>query len=240
MGIKAENIIKKYGHRTVVQDVTVGLEPASIVSLMGPNGAGKTTLFHIIAGLETQDAGTVFIDDIDVSGKPMFYRARCGMVYLPQESSIIRDMSVEDNLITIFQMIKTPKNEIKEGVESLLERFDLTHVRKGLGRTLSGGERRRTEIARSLITKPKYLLLDEPFAGVDPVSVEEIQTIIFELKKEGLGILITDHNARELLGISDFVYFLKSGVVSYFGNSRDVQEYSDVVDNYLGVNFNRK
>lgn len=240
MGIKAEAITKHYGDRTVVKDASVILEPASIVSLMGPNGAGKTTLFHIIAGLESQDSGSVFIDDVDVTGKPMFYRARCGMVYLPQESSIIRDMSVEDNLITIFQMIKTPKSEIKEGVEKLLERFKLTAVRKGLGRTLSGGERRRAEIARSLITNPKYLLLDEPFAGVAPVAVEEVQNIIFELKNDGMGILITDHSARELLGISDFVYFLNNGVISYFGNSRDVEEYSDVVENYLGKNFNRK
>src|SRR5210317_764458 len=208
MKLRAENIVKKYKKRTVVKGVSVEVNQGEIVGLLGPNGAGKTTSFYMIVGLISPNEGKVFLDDTEITRFAMFKRAQLGIGYLPQEVSVFRKMSVEDNIMTVLEMTKRSKEERLEKLESLLDEFGLQHVRKNLGQSLSGGEKRRTEIARALATNPKFILLDEPFAGVDPIAVEDIQQIVAKLKKKNICVLITDHNVQETLSITDRTYLL--------------------------------
>ncbi|MFY7944534.1 MAG: LPS export ABC transporter ATP-binding protein, partial [Crocinitomicaceae bacterium] len=208
MKLYTENIRKTYRGRAVVNGVSVEVNQGEIVGLLGPNGAGKTTSFYMIVGLVRPDEGKVFLDDVEITKAPMYKRAQMGIGYLPQEVSVFRKLSVEDNIMAILEMTDLNKTQRQEKLERLLEEFHLTHVRKNLGNRLSGGEKRRTEIARALATDPKFVLLDEPFAGVDPIAVEDIQAIVSELKKRNIGILITDHNVQETLSITDRAYLL--------------------------------
>ncbi len=234
MKLRAEHLIKKYGKRTVVNDVSVEVEQGQIVGLLGHNGAGKTTTFYMATGLVKPDEGKIFLDDKDITALPMYKRAKLGLGYLAQEASVFRDLTVEDNIKAVLEMMDISKSEQKERTEQLLEEFSLTHVRKNYGKVLSGGERRRTEIARALAVKPKFILLDEPFAGVDPLAVEEIQHIIYKLKFKNLGILITDHNADETLSITDHVYVMSGGKVFKEGAPADVATDPEVKKHYLG------
>ena len=237
MILKTENISKSYKNRAVVKGVTIEVNKGEIVGLLGPNGAGKTTSFYMIVGLVSPDNGLVYLDDQDITKVPMYKRSKMGIGYLPQEVSIFRKLSVEDNIMAILQMTKLSKKEQKNRLEELLEEFGLNHVRKNLGIKLSGGEKRRTEIARSLAINPSFILLDEPFAGVDPIAVEDIQKIVLKLKKKNIGILITDHNVQETLGIVDRAYLLFEGAILKSGSAEILAEDEQVRKVYLGQNF---
>jgi len=235
--IYTKGLIKQYGTRRVVNDVSFEVSQGEIVGLLGPNGAGKTTSFYQVVGLVKPDQGDVFLDDQNITKLPMYKRAQLGIGYLPQEASIFRKMSVEDNLSAILEMTKLTKGEQKNKLESLLEEFHLTHVRKSNGDVLSGGERRRTEIARALAVDPKFMLLDEPFAGIDPIAVEDIQTIVSRLKFKNIGILITDHNVQETLSITDRAYLLFEGKILKSGTAEELAEDEQVRRVYLGQSF---
>ena len=237
MYIQANNLVKSYKGRAVVDGVSIRVDQGSIVGLLGPNGAGKTTTFYMIVGLEKPDQGSVVIDGEDVAKLPMHVRSSYGLGYLPQEASIFRKLSVEDNLMAILEVTPLTASERKENLESLLKEFHAAHGRDGLGRGIAGGERRRVEIARALATEPKFILLDEPFAGVDPIAVADIQEIISYLKERGIGILITDHNVRETLSIVDRAYILNNGRILIDGD-RETIANSDIARKfYLGENF---
>ncbi|MGC6434174.1 MAG: LPS export ABC transporter ATP-binding protein [Crocinitomicaceae bacterium] len=232
------NAIKKtYKGRPVVKGVTVEVNQGEIVGLLGPNGAGKTTSFYMIVGLVRPDEGSVYLDGQEITKLPMFRRAQLGIGYLPQEVSVFRKLSVEDNILSILEMTDLSKSQRLERLEELLEEFSLNHVRKNLGQALSGGEKRRTEIARALATNPKFVLLDEPFAGVDPIAVEDIQSIIADLKKKNIGILITDHNVQETLSITDRAYLLFEGNILKSGTAEELASDEQVRKVYLGQKF---
>ena len=237
MILRAENIIKKYGKRTVVKGVSIDVKQGEIVGLLGPNGAGKTTSFYMIVGLVQPNSGHVFLDDKEITTAPMYKRAKMGIGYLPQEVSVFRKLSVEDNILAILEMMPLTKEEQKQRLEELLEEFSLTHVRKNLGHNLSGGEKRRTEIARALASNPSFILLDEPFAGVDPIAVEDIQSIVAKLKEKNIGILITDHNVQETLSITDRAYLLFEGDILKAGTAEELAADEQVRRVYLGQNF---
>ena len=237
MILSAKNLFKKYKARTVVNNVSVQVGQGEIVGLLGPNGAGKTTSFYMIVGLIKPNGGEIFLEDENITQLPMFKRAKLGIGYLAQEASVFRKLSVEENIMAPLEMRNIPKAERKEKVEKLLEEFSLTHVRKSLGMVLSGGERRRTEIARALAVDPKFVLLDEPFAGVDPIAVEEIQSIVSRLKKKNIGILITDHNVDETLSITDRAYLMVEGKLFKQGSAEDLANDPMVRKVYLGQNF---
>ncbi len=237
MILRAEHLVKIYKGRRVVNDISVEVKQGEIVGLLGPNGAGKTTSFYMIVGLIQPNEGKIFLEDNDITSLPMYKRAKLGIGYLAQEASVFRKLSVEENILAVLEMTKIPKKEQKEKVESLLEEFSLTHVRKNLGMVLSGGERRRTEIARALAVDPKFVLLDEPFAGVDPIAVEEIQSIVAKLKDKNIGILITDHNVNETLSITDRAYLMFEGRLLKAGSAEELAEDEQVRKVYLGSNF---
>lgn len=238
--IQTENLVKKYGNRTVVNQVSFNVKQGEIVGLLGPNGAGKTTSFYQVVGLVKPDEGSVYLNDINITKLPMYKRAQMGIGYLPQEASVFRKLSVEDNIAAVLEMTKLKKKEQKEKLETLLDEFRLRHVRKNNGDTLSGGERRRTEIARALAVDPKFVLLDEPFAGVDPIAVEDIQAIVAKLKYKNIGILITDHNVNETLSICDRAYLLIEGKIFKHGTAEQLAEDEQVRRLYLGRNFELK
>lgn len=237
MILRSENLVKKYKSRTVAKDVSVEVKQGEIVGLLGPNGAGKTTSFYMIVGMVKPNSGKVYLDEIDITNLPMYKRAQLGIGYLPQEASVFRKLSIEDNLKAVLEMTKLSKAEQEEKLESLIAEFNLGHVRKNLGDQLSGGERRRTEIARCLATNPKFILLDEPFAGVDPIAVEDIQSVVRKLKEKNIGILITDHNVHETLSITDRAYLLFTGSVIKAGTAEDLANDEQVRRVYLGQNF---
>lgn len=230
-------IKKTYKGRPVVKGVTVEVNQGEIVGLLGPNGAGKTTSFYMIVGLVQPDSGNVYLDDMDITNLPMYKRSQMGLGYLPQEVSVFRKLSVEDNIMAILEMTDLNKTERKEKLEKLIDEFSLNHVRKNLGNRLSGGEKRRTEMARALATDPKFVLLDEPFAGVDPIAVEDIQAIIADLKKRNIGVLITDHNVQETLSITDRAYLLFEGNILRSGTAEELAADEEVRKVYLGKNF---
>ena len=235
--LKTENIVKKYGSRTVVKGVSIELHQGEIVGLLGPNGAGKTTSFYMIVGLINPNSGRIILDDIDITKEPIYKRARKGIGYLAQEASVFRKLSVEDNIKSVLEMTSMSKDEQYERLETLIQEFSLQKIRKSLGIQLSGGERRRTEIARALAINPKFILLDEPFAGVDPIAVEDIQKIVAALKDRNIGILITDHNVHETLSITDRAYLLYEGDILKSGNAQELAEDELVRKVYLGENF---
>lgn len=237
MKLHTENLVKKYRSRTVVNKVSIEVEQGEIVGLLGPNGAGKTTSFYMIVGLINANEGKIYLDNKDITGLPVYKRARLGIGYLAQEASIFRKLTVEDNLKAVLEMSGFAKSEQKERLESLLNEFGLIRIRKSLGIQLSGGERRRTEIARALALKPNFILLDEPFAGVDPIAVEDIQEIVARLKNKNIGILITDHNVHETLSITDRAYLLFEGKILKSGTSEQLAEDEQVRKVYLGMNF---
>jgi lipopolysaccharide export system ATP-binding protein len=237
MKLRAENLVKKYRSRTVVKDVSLELNQGEIVGLLGPNGAGKTTTFYMIVGLIKANGGKIFLDDTDITSFPVYKRAQLGIGYLAQEASVFRQMSVEDNIRSILEMSKFSKEYQHEKLESLLDEFGLQKVRKSSGIQLSGGERRRTEIARCLAINPAFILLDEPFAGVDPIAVEDIQQIVFRLKDKNIGILITDHNVHETLSITDRSYLLYDGRFLNSGSAEELAANEEVRRLYLGQNF---
>lgn len=237
MILRSENLVKKYKSRTVANNVSVQVQQGEIVGLLGPNGAGKTTSFYMIVGMVKPNSGKIFLDNQDITEEPMYRRAQLGVGYLPQEASVFRKLSIEDNLRAVLEMTKLTKAEQAHKVESLLDEFALHHVRKNLGDQLSGGERRRTEIARALATDPKFILLDEPFAGVDPIAVEDIQSVVRKLKDKNIGILITDHNVHETLNITDRTYLLYAGEVIKSGSAEDLANDEMVRKVYLGSNF---
>lgn len=237
MILRAEHLVKKYKKRTVVNDVSVYVEQGEIVGLLGPNGAGKTTSFYMIVGLIKPNEGTIFLDEVNITSLPMYQRAKRGIGYLAQEASVFRNLTVEENILAPLEMRDMNKKDRKEKVESLLEEFSLTHVRKNLGMVLSGGERRRTEIARALAVDPNFVLLDEPFAGVDPIAVEEIQGIVSRLKKKNIGILISDHNVDETLAITDRAYLMVEGKLFKAGTAQELADDPLVRKVYLGQNF---
>ena len=235
--LAANHITKKYGKRKVVDDVSIKVSQGEIVGLLGPNGAGKTTSFYTIVGLIKPNSGSIVLDDTDITSYPMYQRAQNGIGYLAQEASVFRKLSVEDNIRCVLELTAMSKSDQQEKTESLLEEFSLTSIRKNRGDLLSGGERRRTEIARALATDPKFLLLDEPFAGVDPVAVEDIQKIVAHLKKKNIGILITDHNVQETLAITDRTYLMFEGKILKAGKPEDLANDEIVRKVYLGQNF---
>lgn len=237
MVLRTDNIVKKYRSRTVVREVSIEVNQGEIVGLLGPNGAGKTTSFYIMVGLIKPFSGHVFLDNIDITNEPMYKRAKLGIGYLAQEASVFRKLSVEDNIMAVLEFTGLPKIEQKERLESLIDEFGLGHVRKSMGITLSGGERRRTEIARALAVDPKFILLDEPFAGVDPIAVEDIQNIVSRLKMKNIGVLITDHNVHETLTITDRSYLLFEGSILKSGTSEELADDEHVRKVYLGENF---
>jgi lipopolysaccharide export system ATP-binding protein len=237
MILRAEHLVKKYKKRTVVNNVSVEVKQGEIVGLLGPNGAGKTTSFYMIVGLIKPNEGTIFLDEENITELPMYQRAKKGIGYLAQEASVFRQLTVEENILAPLEMRDIPKKDRKEKVEKLLEEFSLTHVRKNLGMVLSGGERRRTEIARALAVDPSFVLLDEPFAGVDPIAVEEIQGIVGRLKKKNIGILISDHNVDETLSITDRAYLMVEGKLFKVGTAEELANDPLVRKVYLGQNF---
>ena len=238
--IYAKDLVKKYGRRTVVNHVSFHVEQGEIVGLLGPNGAGKTTSFYQVVGLIKPDDGNVFLDEINITKLPMYRRAKMGIGYLPQEASVFRKLTVEDNISAVLEMTKLSDKEQKDKLESLLDEFRLKHVRKNNGDVLSGGERRRTEIARALAVNPRFILLDEPFAGIDPIAVEDIQSIVTRLKDKNIGILITDHNVNETLSICDRAYLLIEGQIFKHGTAEELAEDEHVRRLYLGRNFELK
>lgn len=235
--IHTKDLVKTYRNRTVVDHVSVNVNQGEIVGLLGPNGAGKTTTFYMVVGLIKPDEGEVFLNEEDITKLPMYKRAQMGIGYLPQEASIFRKLSVEDNILAVLEMTKLSKQQRKEKVEALLTEFNLHHVRKNNGDSLSGGERRRTEIARALAVDPKFILLDEPFAGVDPIAVEDIQSVVAKLKYRNIGILITDHNVNETLSICDRAYLLIEGKIFKHGTAEELAADEKVRRLYLGTNF---
>ncbi len=237
MRLHTSKLVKRYRARTVVKRVSIEVEQGEIVGLLGPNGAGKTTTFYMIVGLISPNEGKIFIDDLDITKEPVYKRARLGIGYLSQEASVFRKLSVEDNLMAVLEMSKLPRDEQKARMEELLKEFGLEKIRKSLGIQLSGGERRRTEIARALALSPMFILLDEPFAGVDPIAVEDIQRIVKSLKTKNIGILITDHNVHETLSITDRAYLLFEGNILKSGTSDELAEDEQVRRVYLGKNF---
>lgn len=238
--IHTQALVKRYGARTVVNKSTIEVKQGEIVGLLGPNGAGKTTSFYMVVGLIKPDEGQVFLNDVDITKLPMYKRAQMGIGYLPQEASVFRRLSVEDNIMAVLEMTKLTRAEQKQKLEDLLEEFRLTHVRKSNGDVLSGGERRRTEIARALAVSPKFILLDEPFAGIDPIAVEDIQGIVAKLKFKNIGILITDHNVNETLSICDRAYLMFSGNLLKSGTAEELATDEQVKKLYLGRNFELK
>lgn len=240
MQLKAKNLVKLYGKRTVVRDVSIEVNQGEIVGLLGPNGAGKTTSFYMTVGFIKPNEGNVFLDDEDITELPMYKRARKGIGYLPQEPSVFRKLSVEDNIKAVLEMTKLTEKEQTDVLESLIDEFRLGKVRKSLGDTLSGGERRRTEIARALATSPKFILLDEPFAGIDPIAVEDIQYIVAKLKTKNIGILITDHNVQETLSITDRAYLMFEGSILKAGTAEELAADEMVRKVYLGMSFELK
>jgi lipopolysaccharide export system ATP-binding protein len=237
MKLCTDNLVKTYGERTVVNGVSVEVNEGEIVGLLGPNGAGKTTTFYMIVGFITPDKGSVYLDDKEITKDAMYIRARKGVGYLPQEPSVFRKLSVEDNIKAILEMTTQSKAEQKDKLETLLAEFNLNRVRKNTGDSLSGGERRRTEIARSLASNPHFILLDEPFAGIDPIAVEDIQSIVEKLKSKNIGILITDHNVQETLSITDRAYLIVEGRILMSGTADDLAANEDVRRVYLGQHF---
>lgn len=237
MILRAENIVKKYRKRTVVNEVSFEVKQGEIVGLLGPNGAGKTTSFYMIVGLIQPLSGKIYLDDEDITNLPVYKRAKKGVGYLAQEASVFRKLSIEDNLKAVLEMTNYTKEYQKEKLETLIEEFGLQHIRKSKGVQLSGGERRRTEIARALAIDPKFILLDEPFAGVDPIAVEDIQQIVVRLKEKNIGVLITDHNVHETLSITDRSYLLFEGSIMKAGTAEDLANDEDVRRVYLGQNF---
>ncbi|MGP1465117.1 LPS export ABC transporter ATP-binding protein [Prevotella koreensis] len=235
--LRTEGLVKRYGKRTVVNDVSINVRQGEIVGLLGPNGAGKTTSFYMTTGLVVPNAGHIFLDAHDITDYPVYKRARAGIGYLPQEASVFRKMSVEDNIMSVLEMTKTTRKYQLEKLESLIREFRLEKVRKNTGDRLSGGERRRTEIARCLAIDPKFIMLDEPFAGVDPIAVEDIQHIVWQLKYRNIGILITDHNVQETLSITDRAYLLFEGRILFQGTPEQLAENSIVREKYLGSGF---
>jgi lipopolysaccharide export system ATP-binding protein len=238
--IHTKNLVKKYGSRTVVNDVSFEVSQGEIVGLLGPNGAGKTTSFYQVVGLVKSDKGEVYLSETNITKLPMYKRAQMGIGYLPQEASVFRKLSVEDNISAILEMTKLNKTDQHKKLEELLDEFHLQHVRKNNGDTLSGGERRRTEIARALAVDPKFILLDEPFAGVDPIAVEDIQKIIAKLRFKNIGVLITDHNVNETLSICDRAYLLIDGKIFKHGTADELANDEQVRRLYLGRNFELK
>ncbi len=237
MKLSASNLMKSYGGRQVVKDVSLEVNQGEIVGLLGPNGAGKTTSFYMIVGLIKPNGGKIFLDDKEITKYPMYKRAQHGIGYLAQEASVFRKLSIEDNILSVLQMTKLSKTEQLDKMESLIDEFGLGHIRKSRGDLLSGGERRRTEIARALATNPNFILLDEPFAGVDPVAVEDIQRIVAQLTKKNIGILITDHNVQETLAITDRTYLMFEGNILKAGKPEELAEDEMVRKVYLGQNF---
>ena len=237
MKLWTKNLVKKYKHRTVVNSVSMEVNRGEIVGLLGPNGAGKTTNFYMIVGLIKPFSGNVFLDDVDITNEPMYKRAQRGIGYLAQEASVFRHLSIEDNIRAVMQFTKLTKSEQNDRLESLLSEFGLQSIRKSKGIQLSGGERRRTEIARALAVDPKFILLDEPFAGVDPIAVEDIQAIVSKLKDKNIGILITDHNVHETLTIVDRAYLLFEGSILKAGSAEELASDEHVRKVYLGKNF---
>ncbi len=235
--LRSENLVKIYKKRKVVNDASVKVSKGEIVGLLGPNGAGKTTTFYMITGMIKPNSGKVFLDDTEITKIPMYQRARLGIGYLPQEASIFRRLTVEENILAVLEMTKLNAQERKEKCDKLLEELSITRIRKSMGFQLSGGERRRTEIARSLATDPSFILLDEPFAGVDPIAVEDIMNIVANLKNRGIGVLITDHNVHETLSIVDNAYILINGVIFKQGTAHDLAEDEEVRKLYLGEKF---
>ena len=238
--IYTKNLVKTYSGRTVVNDVSIEVNQGEIVGLLGPNGAGKTTTFYMVVGLIKPDLGDVFLNDINITKLPMYKRAQMGIGYLPQEASVFRKLSVQDNILAVLEMTNMTKKERILKLETLLDEFNLHHVRKNNGDSLSGGERRRTEIARALAVDPKFILLDEPFAGVDPIAVEDIQTVVARLKYKNIGILITDHNVNETLSICDRAYLLIEGKIFKHGTAEQIADDEKVRRLYLGTNFELK
>jgi len=240
MVLRTEHLVKRYGKRTVVDDVSIEVRQGEIVGLLGPNGAGKTTTFYMVVGLVTPNAGKIFLNDIDITKYPVYKRAQSGIGYLAQEPSVFRKMTVEDILNRVLEMTKFTKEYQKKKLETLIEEFNLEHVRKNIGDRLSGGERRRTEIARCLAIEPRFILLDEPFAGVDPIAVQDIQDIVWKLKDKNIGILITDHNVDETLAITDRAYMLFDGRIMFQGSALELSENPIVREKYLGRDFELK
>ena len=238
--IYARDLVKRYGKRTVTDRVSFQVGQGEIVGLLGPNGAGKTTSFYQVVGLVKSDDGDVYLDDVNITRLPMYKRAKLGLGYLPQEASVFRKLSVEDNIASVLEMTSLSRDQQKERLESLITEFNLHHVRKSNGDVLSGGERRRTEIARALAVDPKFILLDEPFAGIDPIAVEDIQSIVTRLKYKNIGILITDHNVNETLSICDRAYLLIEGRIYKHGTAEELAEDEQVRRLYLGRNFELK
>ena len=240
MQLRSENLVKKYKSRTVVKGVSFNVAQGEIVGLLGPNGAGKTTSFYMTVGLIKPNSGHIYLDDQDITDLPMYKRSKLGIGYLAQEASVFRKLSVEENILAVLEMKNIPKKERIEKAEALMEEFSLTHVRKNLGIALSGGERRRTEIARALAIDPNFVLLDEPFAGVDPIAVEEIQTVVSQLKNKNIGILITDHNVQETLSITDRAYLMFEGQLLKSGTAEELAADEQVRRVYLGRHFELK
>lgn len=240
LSIHTHNLIKRYSNRTVVNQVSIELRQGEIVGLLGPNGAGKTTSFYMVVGLIKPDEGEVYLNETNITKLPMYKRAQMGIGYLPQEASVFRKLSVEDNISAVLEMTRLSKAAQKQKLEELLTEFGLGHVRKNNGDSLSGGERRRTEIARALAVDPKFILLDEPFAGVDPIAVEDIQTVVAKLKYKNIGILITDHNVNETLSICDRAYLLIEGKIFKHGTAEELADDEQVRRLYLGRNFELK
>ena len=237
MVLRTEGLVKIYGKRTVANGVSINVRQGEIVGLLGPNGAGKTTSFYMTTGLVIPNAGHVYLDDLEITDYPVYKRARAGIGYLPQEASVFRKMSVEDNIMSVLEMTNKTRQQREEKLESLIREFRLQKVRKNLGDRLSGGERRRTEIARCLAIEPKFIMLDEPFAGVDPIAVEDIQQIVWQLKYRNIGILITDHNVHETLNITDRAYLLFEGRILFKGSPEELAVNPIVKEKYLGSNF---
>lgn len=235
--LRTDDLVKIYGKRTVVDHVSINVTKGEIVGLLGPNGAGKTTTFYMATGLIRPNAGRIFLNDTDITSYPVYRRAQCGIAYLPQDASVFRSLSVEDNIRAVLEMTGKPKEYQKAKLESLIDEFNLQKVRHNLGSRLSGGERRRTEIARCLAIDPKFIMLDEPFAGVDPIAVEDIQSVVVKLKEKNIGILITDHNPHATLSITDRAYLLFEGRILYQGTSRQLAENPVVREKYLGRDF---
>ncbi len=235
--IRTQNLVKLYAKRRVVDDVSIEVNSGEIVGLLGPNGAGKTTTFYMIVGMIRPSSGLIFLGEQNITKEAMYKRSRTGIGYLPQDPSIFRGLSVEQNLLAILETLPLNKSQRMERLESLLEELDITHIRKGMGYQLSGGERRRVEITRALVTEPKFILLDEPFAGIDPIAVADLQSIVRKLKKRGLGILITDHNVRDTLSITDRAYVMYEGSIKRSGSADELAQDAEVREIYLGEQF---